>query len=161
MIASLNNHTSQIVCQPITSYGAKWDGKHQAAQDWELQTVAMQSLTSPFCRMGPSDIHFIVSLTKHLDDKKFVTDANVKQAVPSCLQNMLHWFLMHLDTSPGGQMLKYQWLTTWRFDMCHVCIQVRMKFRASRVLVTLLFETSLYIIINFKLYCLLMCIMEN
>jgi hypothetical protein len=61
----------------------------------------------------------------------------------------------------GGQMLKYQWLITWRFDMCHVCIQVRINFRASRVLVTLLFETSLYIIINFKLYCLLMFIMEN
>jgi hypothetical protein len=61
----------------------------------------------------------------------------------------------------GGQMLKYEWLTTWRFDMCHVCIQVRINFRASRVLVTLLFETSLYIITNFKLHCLLMCIMEN
>jgi len=45
--------------------------------------------------------------------------------------------------------------------MCHVCIQVRINFRASRVLVTLLFETSLYIITYFKLYCLLMCIMEN
>jgi hypothetical protein len=32
--------------------------------------------------MGPSDFHFIVSLMKHLDDKKFATDANVKQAVP-------------------------------------------------------------------------------
>jgi len=61
----------------------------------------------------------------------------------------------------GGQMLKYQWLTTWRFNMCHVRIQVRINFRAWRVLITLLFETSLYRIINFKLYCLLMCIMEN
>jgi len=32
---------------------------------------------------------------KHLDDKQFATDANVKQAVPSCLQNNLHWFLIH------------------------------------------------------------------
>lgn len=104
-----------------------------------LQTVEMQSFTSPFCRMGPSDFHFIVSLMKHLDDKQFATDANVKQALPSCLQNTLHWFLIHWDTSPGFMVDKCLNISGWLRGglTCAMYASSQNKFQASRVLVTL------------------------
>jgi hypothetical protein len=80
---------SQIICQPGTSYGVKRDGNY-LAKDWDLLTVALQSFTGPVFCMGLSDFHFIVFFTQHLADKQFATEANLKQAVPSCLQNTLH-----------------------------------------------------------------------
>jgi hypothetical protein len=61
--------------------------------------------------MWPSDIHLFGSLKEHLDDEIFATEADVKQAVTSCLQT-INTVLVHEEENLDvvvGQTIRYWW----------------------------------------------------
>lgn len=61
--------------------------------------------------LAPSDFHLSGLLKKHLDGKRFATDANMKQAVTSSLETLDTVSFYHWDTILGaiiGQMLQCQ-----------------------------------------------------
>ena len=86
-----------------------------------------------------SDLQPFGSLKKHLASKRFVTDADVKQAVTSSLQT-LDTYLFYV----GTQVLVPRWVRYWNVSVacrevwcvpsatvCHVHIEIRIRFSAS------------------------------
>lgn len=92
---------------------------------------------SPYSpRLAPSDFHLSGLLKKHLDGKRFVTDANMKQAVTSWLVTLDTVSFYHWDTILGaiiGQMLECQWWLHWRpvYTICYPCVMYGSKSEQS------------------------------
>ena len=59
----------------------------------KLSAVASQPVTSLVCSVGLNEFHLFEPLKKRLAGKQFATDADVKQAVTSCLQTLETDFL--------------------------------------------------------------------
>jgi hypothetical protein len=88
-------------------------------------------------QLAHSDLQLFGSLKKHLADKGFATDADVKQTVTSCLHN-----LTHISSSPGhkswchdGSDTEMSVSTAGTSGVCHVHIESEYGSRCQNVFV--------------------------
>jgi hypothetical protein len=100
--------------------------------------------------MKPSDFHPVVPIKELLDDKRFVTAANVKQAVASWLQ---FYNLGYKPWHHGGTRTYMPLLITWIFNAYHLLsvfssrMEVRKMSSASESLMLHFLNFSLLLIV--------------